>query len=101
MKIILLSLLSTLFLFANDVKNTRFFGGLSENEVNLVKSEKYATPKIKTEKIFEAKKPEDIETEVIKKKVKESKKGKFAKAFAKETDGHLFGGLSQNPVNLK
>ena len=101
MKIILLSLLSTLFLFANDAKDTRFFGGLSENEVNLVKSKKYATPDIKTEKIFEAKKAEDIEIEVIKKQVKESKAGKYAKTFAEDTDGHLFGGLSENPINLK
>ena len=101
MKIILLSLLSALFLFANEAKDTRYFGGLSENEVNLVKSKKYATPVLQTEKIFEAKKPEDIEEEVIKHKVQDNKKGKLAKAFAEDTDGHLFGGLSQNPVNLK
>lgn len=100
MKIILLSLISTLFLFANELNEARFFGGLSQNEVNLVKSKKYVTPEIKTEKIFEATKPEDIEKEVMKKNIQESKKGNYAKAFAEDKEGHLFGGISQNPLNL-
>lgn len=92
--------MSAMLLVANDDLNIRYFGGLSQNEVKLVESKKYAAPEVVTEEIFVAKTPEAIDKELVKRNITQSKKGNYAKEFAKDTDGHMFGGLSEGSLNL-
>ncbi|MCK4875818.1 MAG: hypothetical protein KAS26_08225, partial [Sulfurimonas sp.] len=79
---------------------SRYFGGLSENKLNLPISSTYSAPIIVTQEVFEAKDVEAIEEQIQKQKTTDEVEGKVAKAFLEDKEGHLFGGLSQNPIDL-
>ena len=100
--IILFSILS-ICLYAETTKEdtTRFFGGYSQNEVKLIKSNTYTAPLVVTEGVFNAKSSEDIDKVVQKQQKADIASGITAKEFLEDKTGHLYGGLSENKINLK
>lgn len=78
----------------------RYFGGVSENTLILPKSSTYTAPVTITKEVFEAKSVKEIEVEINKKKIIDKIEGKLAKAFLEDTTGHLYGGISQVPIDL-
>lgn len=89
-------------IYANSAKDdsTRFFGGYSQNEVKLIKSNTYTAPLVVTEGVFNAKSSDDIDKVVQRQQEADIASGKTAKEFLEDRTGHLFGGLSQNRINL-
>ncbi|MCW8896164.1 hypothetical protein [Sulfurimonas sp.] len=79
---------------------TRFFGGYSQNEVKLIKSDTYTAPLVVTEEVFNAKSSDDIDRVVQEQQKADIASGKTAKEFLQDSSGHLFGGLSENKINL-
>ena len=100
-KIILFSILAiSLYADATKEDNIRYFGGYSQNEVKLIKSNTYTAPLIVTEAVFNAKSSEDIDKVVQIQQEADIASGKTAKEFLQDRSGHLFGGLSENKINL-
>lgn len=79
--------------------STRYYGGYSENEVNIIKSKIHTAPLVVTEEVFNAKTAEDIDRVVEKKQADDIAKGISAKEFLQERTGHLYGGYSENKIN--
>lgn len=88
------------YIIPSECELERYFGGLSQNKLNILKSTKFTGPITVTQKVFEAKSVQDIEEQIQKQKITDEVEGKVAKAFLEEKDGHLFGGLSQIPIDL-
>lgn len=88
------------YIIPSECEVERYFGGLSQKKLNILKSTKFTGPITVTQKVFEAKSVQDIEEQIQKQKITNEVEGKVAKAFLEEKDGHLFGGLSQNPIDL-
>ena len=88
------------FIVPQECKVLRYFGGLSQNRLNLPKSSVYTAPIVVTQEVFEAKDVNEIEDQIKKNKLIDKIEGKSPESFLEDTDGHLFGGLSQNPINL-
>lgn len=88
------------YIIPQECKLVRYFGGLSQNELKTPKSDKYTAPITMTQELFEAKNSHDIEEEVQKQKSIDEVEGKVAKEFLEDSNGHLFGGLSQTPLDL-
>ena len=79
----------------------RYFGGLSQNIVDLPNSELYYSSHAINEKIFDAKDEKEIEEEIAKQKINDTIEAKEAKEFLEESSGRLYGGLSNGAVNLE
>jgi len=79
----------------------RYFGGLSQNTVELPNSELYYSSHAVNEKIFDAKDEKEIEEEIAKQKISDTIEAKEAKEFLEENSGHLYGGLSEGAIDLK
>jgi hypothetical protein len=88
------------YIIPQECKLVRYFGGLSQNEIKTPKSDKHTAPVTMTQEVFEAKNSHDIEVEVQKQKSIDEVEGKVAKEFLEDTTGHLFGGISQTPLDL-
>ncbi|MCF6309734.1 MAG: hypothetical protein L3J19_04545 [Sulfurimonas sp.] len=73
---------------------------MSQNKLNLPKSSLYSAPIIVIQEVFEAKDVEAIEEQIEKNKIIDKIEGKTAQAFLEDKNGHLFGGLSQTPIDL-
>ena len=101
-KIILLTTcMLNLYAISTSEKAPRYFGGLSQNEVLLPKSSTYSAPLIVTEEVFVAKNTDDIDKVVQKQKVSDIASGKYVKEFLEDRSGHLYGGLSENKIDLQ
>jgi len=102
LKNLIILALFILNIHANSQKdlNIRYFGGYSENELILPKSETYNAPVIVTEEVFSAKTSDDIDAVVEKQQKKDIADGKTAKEFLQNTKGHLYGGLSESKLKL-
>ncbi len=79
---------------------SRYFGGESENVVNLPKSKTYANPTVITQEVFEAKNEEEIKEAIVKRVVIEEITGTAPKAFLGDKEGHLYAGESESPIDL-
>lgn len=79
----------------------RHFGGLSQTKVRHISEELLSGNIATNQKIFEAKDAKEIEEEIQKQKMSDQIEGRVAKAFLDNTDGHLYGGLSQGRVSLE
>ena len=89
--------------YANSLlkENVRYFGGYSENKVNIIKSKVYTAPLVITEEVFNAKKSEDIDKAIETQQELDIASGVTAREFLKERTGHLYGGFSENKLDLK
>lgn len=92
---------SRAYLVPSECLLERYFGGLSQNKVELPNSELYNSSYTVNEKIFDAKDAQDIAQEIKKQKISNTIEAKEAKEFLEESSGHLYGGLSQGAVNLE
>lgn len=81
-------------------ENKRYFGGYSQNKVILIKSTIHTAPLVVTEEVFNAKSPDDIDRAVEKQQLADIAKGITAKEFLEDRAGHLYGGFSENKINL-
>jgi len=88
------------YLVPDECLLVRHFGGLSQNKVNLVKSDNYSLNVPVTQEVFTAKNTTVIDIEVEKQKSMDLVTGKATKEFLPDKDGHLFGGLSEIPIDL-
>lgn len=79
----------------------RHFGGQSQGNLLVVGKELHNGYLGMTQEVFEAKDVATIKKEIEKQKISDTIEAKGAKAFLDESDGHLFGGLSQGEVNLQ
>lgn len=79
----------------------RHFGGLSQGNLSIAGKELHNGYLSMTQEVFEAKDVAAIKKEIEKQKISDTIEAKGAKAFLEESDGHLFGGLSQGEVNLQ
>ena len=79
----------------------RYFGGLSQNRVELPNSELYYSANVVNEKIFDAKDEKEIEEEIAKQKINDTIEAKEAKEFLEDSSGRLYGGLSNGAVDFK
>lgn len=89
------------YLLPSECLLERYFGGLSQNVVELPNSELYHSSHAINEKIFNAKDAKDIENEIAKQKISDTIEAKEAKEFLEESSGRLYGGLSQGVLNLE
>lgn len=92
---------SRAYLVPSECLLERYFGGLSQNKVELPNSELYNSSSVVNEKIFDAKDALEIAQEIKKQKISSTIEAKEAKEFLEESSGHLYGGLSQGAVNLE
>jgi len=101
-KMILFSALA-ISLSADSIKEdrTRFYGGYSQNEVELIKSKTYTAPLVVTEDVFNAKSSEDIDKVVQRVQKADIASGKTAKEFLEDREGHLYGGVSENTLTIE
>ena len=81
--------------------DTRYFGGVSNGELNIAKSVKYTAPLVVTEEVFIAKSSDDIDKVVEENKLFDIKNGNGAKEFIEDKTGHLYGGLSESELSFK
>ena len=79
----------------------RYFGGLSQNRVELPNSELYYSSHAVNEKIFDAKDEKEIEEEIAKQKINDTIEAKEAKEFLEENSGRLYGGLSNGAIDFE
>jgi hypothetical protein len=103
MKVVLFVTLSLSVLFASGTSEDkhRYFGGLSEGELNLPKSVMLTPSTVVTEEVFAAESKEEVEVAIIKQKEEQVKSANVAKDFVLDKTGHLFGGLSEGKLNFK
>lgn len=92
---------SRAYLVPSECLLERHFGGLSNGDLTLVGEELHNGYLSMTQEVFEAKDVSSIQKEIQKQKISDTIEAKGAKAFLEESDGHLFGGLSQGEVNLQ
>lgn len=78
----------------------RHFGGVSQNSVEIVGKELQNGYLSMTQELFEAKDVDVVKLEIEKQKISDTIEAKEAKAFLQESNGHLFGGISQGVVDL-
>ena len=78
----------------------RHFGGLSENKVNLAISDANKLSLPITQEIFTAKDKLTIDVEIDKQKSMDLVTGKVTKEFLADKDGHLYGGVSEIPIDM-
>jgi hypothetical protein len=88
------------YLIPSECLLERYFGGLSQNMVELPNSELYNTSYAVTQKIFNAKDETEIKDEIAKQKISDTIEAKEAREFLSDRDGRLFGGLSQGDIDL-
>ncbi len=88
------------YLIPSECLLDRYFGGLSQNRVELPNSDLYHSSYAVNEKIFDAKDDQEVEEEIIKQKISDTIQAKEAKEFLEENNGHLYGGLSEGVVDL-
>jgi len=88
------------YIVPDECQVLRYFGGLSENKVLLPQSKTYATPTTITQEIFEAKDTQEVEKAILKQEIIADVSGKAPSAFLGDKEGHLFGGLSEVPIDL-
>ena len=95
-------LIILLFLAASvyAVDGGRFYGGLSEVKADVPKSVVYGAPIVVTEAVFVATNTEEVEIAMDVQVQDKVKSGKLAREFAQNNNGHLFGGLSENPIDM-
>ena len=98
--VLLTTCIVSLYASSTNEQTPRYFGGLSQNEVVLPKSSTYSAPLVVTEEVFIAKNADDIDKVVQKQKLNDIASGKSAKEFLEDRTGHLYGGLSENNINL-
>ena len=99
--VLLATSIVSLYAISSNEETSRYFGGLSQNEVLLPKSSTYTAPLIVTEEVFAAKNADDIDKVVQKQKQKDIASGKYVKEFLEDRSGHLYGGLSENKLNFE
>ncbi|TKI68562.1 hypothetical protein FCU45_09055 [Sulfurimonas crateris] len=92
---------SRAYLVPSECLLERYFGGLSQNSVELPNSELYYSSHAVNEKIFDAKDAQEIEEEIAKQNISDTIEAKEAKEFLQDSSGRLFGGLSQGVLDLK
>ncbi|MDT8339063.1 MAG: hypothetical protein RQ763_07680 [Sulfurimonas sp.] len=92
---------SRAYLVPSECLFERYFGGLSQNKVELPNSELYNSSYAVNEKIFDAKDAQEIAQEIKKQKISSTIEAKEAKEFLDESSGRLYGGLSQGVLNLE
>lgn len=92
---------SNAYIVPSECLLVRHFGGLSQNKVTIVGQELQNGYLSVTQEVFEAKDVQTIKKEIEKQKISDVVEAKVAKAFLDDADGHLFGGLSQNIIDLK
>ncbi|MDY0123285.1 hypothetical protein [Sulfurimonas sp.] len=92
---------SRAYLVPSECLLERYFGGLSQNSVELPNSELYHSSHAVNEKIFNAKDAQEIEEEIAKQKISDTIEAKEAKEFLNESSGRLYGGLSQVVLDLE
>lgn len=88
------------YLVPSECLLVRHFGGLSQNRVDIVGQELQNGYLAITQEVFEAKDAAAIKKEIEKQKISDTIEAKVAKAFLDDTEGHLFGGLSQGSVDF-
>lgn len=79
----------------------RHFGGVSQNSVEVVGKELQNGYLSMTEELFGAKDISIVKQEIAKQKISDAIEAKEAKAFLQESDGHLYGGISQGLIDLE
>ena len=88
------------YLIPQECLLVRHFGGLSENIVTLAVPQTYSIGMPVTQEVFIAKDKQSIDIEIQKKRSMDMVTGKETKEFIEDIDGHLFGGLSEIPIDL-
>ncbi|MDD2653053.1 MAG: hypothetical protein PHX44_08400 [Sulfurimonas sp.] len=92
---------SRAYLVPSECLLVRHFGGLSQGNLSIVGKELHNGYLSMTQEVFEAKDAAAVKEEIEKRKISDTIEAKGAKAFLDESDGHLFGGLSQGKVDLQ
>ena len=98
--VLLITCIVSLYATSSNEQTPRYFGGLSQNKVSLPKSSIYTAPLIVTEEVFSAQSADDIDKVVQQQQQNDIASGKSAKEFLEDRSGHLYGGLSENNINL-
>ena len=98
MRKLVLVLCLSISIFALE-NSARYFGGVSEVKADIVKSAIYTAPVLITEDVFKAKDTAEIDIALEKQNQSRVDSGEVSKEFMKNTQGHLFGGLSE--VSIK
>jgi len=89
------------YLVPSECLLVRHFGGVSQNSVEVVGKELQNGYLSMTQELFEANDINVVKQEIEKQKISDVIEAKEAKAFLQESDGHLYGGISQGRVDLE
>lgn len=89
------------YLVPSECLLVRHFGGVSQNSVEVVGKELQNGYLSMTQELFEANDINVVKQEIEKQKISDAIEAKEAKAFLQESDGHLYGGISQGRVDLE
>lgn len=92
---------SRAYIVPSECLRVRHFGGLSQNSIEIVGKELQNGYISMTQELFEAKDVSVVKEEIEKQKISDAIEAKEAKAFLQESDGHLYGGISQGTVDLQ
>lgn len=86
------------YLIPGECKAERYFGGVSEGVLNLVKRPIQAEIILNTQEVFEAKNEQAIVKKIEIEKTLAIAEGKVSKAFLEDKEGRGFGGASEIPL---
>lgn len=89
------------YLVPSECLLVRHFGGISQNSVEVVGKELQSGYLSMTQELFDAKDVNVVKQEIQKQKISDTLEAKEVKAFLQESDGHLYGGISQGLVDLE
>ena len=89
---------SGVYLIPSECQSERYFGGVSEGILNLIKGPMHTETVLTTQEVFEAKEEKQIIKKIELDKTFAIAEGKISKDFLEDKEGRGFGGASEIPL---